>query len=146
MTRRRLILTGLIAIIVVATGLLYIGRVLRGPGAISETRGELLELRIAVDSCQAALAAGQQELLAYNEWLDSLRSRVREFEALDPRGVPADSYSVYIDAFSAYNDSVATWEGRVAELQAERDACADLIAAHNQTQDSLRTLLDQQRR
>jgi len=145
MNRRRVFLLGLLVLLVATTGLVYLTRTLRGPGAIAQTRDELQQLRIAVDSCQAALAAGQQELHAHNEWLDSLRGRVRGMEALDPRGVPADSYSVYIDIFQSYNDSVANWEARVAELQAERDECAAVTAAHNETQDSLRMLLLDQR-
>jgi hypothetical protein len=146
MNRRRIILIGAAILVVAAVGLVSVARTLRQPTAIAVMREQLQELRAATDSCHASLANRQRALLAYNERLDSMRVRVREMEGLHPRGVPADSYPAYMQVFESYNDSAAAWEGRVAELQAERDECAAVTAAHNEAADSLRDLLLEQRR
>jgi hypothetical protein len=145
-TRRKMLLLAATILMIAAGGVISLTRTLRGPGAIAEQREQLQLLRVAVDSCHLALAQGQGELLAYNARLDSMLARVRGMEALHPRGVPADSYSTYMDNFEQYNDSVAAWGDRVESLQAEREACVELTAEHNEAQDSLRTLLLQQRR
>jgi hypothetical protein len=145
MHRRRFLLLLAAAIVIAGAGLLSLGRTLGQPGAIAQTREALQVLRTAVDSCHAALAGNQEELLAYNEYLDSVRTRVRDLEALHPRGVPADSYRLYMQEFQRYNDSVAIWDARVAELTTARDECAVVTTAHNEMLDSLRILLLQQR-
>jgi hypothetical protein len=145
MTQRKLfMITGVIALIA-AAGIVSLARTLQHPGAIAEMRHSVAELRAAVDSCQALLEENQADLLAHNEWLDSMRARVREMETLHPRGVPADSYSIYMEVFGEYNDSVAGWEQRVDVLQAERAECVALTQAHNAALDSLRRLRLQQR-
>jgi hypothetical protein len=144
MRRRRIGILAAAVLLIAAVGLLSVARTLRRPTAIAEQRAVVQELRAATDSCHTALAATQGELLAYSEWLDSVRGRVRDMEGLHPRGVPADSYRVYIEKFHTYNDSAAVWEERVAELQQERDECAATTTAHNAAIDSLRVLLQQQ--
>jgi hypothetical protein len=134
------------AVLLAAIGIVSLARVLRQPGAIAEMRASVQELRAAADSCHALLGTGQEELLAYNAQLDSMRGRVREMEALHPRGVPADSYGIYMDVFRQYNDSVAEWGGRVDLLRAERERCVDVTGRHNAALDSLRRLLAAQRR
>jgi enamine deaminase RidA (YjgF/YER057c/UK114 family) len=145
MHRRRFLVLLTAALVIAAAGVLSIGRSLRQPGAIAQTREALQELRTAVDSCHTAVSDNQQELLTYNAYLDSVRARVRELEALHPRGVPADSYASYMREFSRYNDSVGIWDTRVTELQTAREECAAVTAAHNELLDSLRMLLLQQR-
>ncbi|HSJ23169.1 MAG TPA: hypothetical protein VK929_00695 [Longimicrobiales bacterium] len=144
--RRRYLVLALVTSAIIAAGLLTVARTFRHTGAIEAMREVIADLRTATDSCHAALAGTQGELLAYSDWLDSARTRVRDMEGLDPRGVPADSYAVYMDAFRVYNDSAAAWDARVSELQVERDECAATTAAHNAAIDSLRQLLEQQRR
>jgi hypothetical protein len=143
--KRFMLLVTAVAIIA-AAGVMSLGRTLWQPGAIAQMREQVQELRAAVDSCHLALADNQRELLSYNEYLDSLRSRVRGMESLHPRGVPADSFQVYMEEFRRYNDSAAVWDARVSELQAERDACAEATAAHNIAIDTLRQLLLTQER
>lgn len=143
---RRFLVLALITAVVIVAGLLSVARTLRGPRAIEDMRDVLAELRTATDSCHATLADSQDELLAYSDWLDSARARVRAMEDLHPRGVPADSYAIYMDVFRLYNDSAEMWEVRVAALEAERDACAATTAAHNAAIDSMRRLLEQRRR
>jgi hypothetical protein len=135
-----------VAVLAAAAGIVTIARTLHHPGAIAEMRAEVAGLRAEADSCRAALGVGQQELLSYNEQLDSLRARVREMEALHPRGVPADSYPVYMGVFEQYNDSVAGWDDRVDGLRSERERCIAITERHNVALDSLRRLLAAQRR
>jgi hypothetical protein len=122
-------------------GILTVGRTLQQPGAIAEMRSIVAELRAAADSCTTALDISQSELLEYNERLDSLRLRVRGMETLPPRGVPADSYDIYLRLFGLYNDSAQAWEGRVESLQVERELCREVTDRHNAAVDSLRRLL-----
>jgi enamine deaminase RidA (YjgF/YER057c/UK114 family) len=146
MNRRRFLVAAAVAAVVAVAGLISLARTLRQPGAIAQQREAVQELRAAVDSCHISLADQQEDLLAYNAYLDSVRGRVRGMEGLHPRGVPADSYQVYMQEFRRYNDSAAVWDARVEELKAERAACAATTAAHNMALDSLRQLLMQQRR
>jgi hypothetical protein len=132
----------LAAVLTVALlGILTIGRTLHHPGAIAEMRSMVAELRAAADSCTTALELSQSELLEYNERLDSLRLRVRGMETFLPRGVPADSYDIYLRLFGLYNDSAEAWEGRVESLQMEREQCRAVTDRHNAAVDSLRRLL-----
>jgi chromosome segregation ATPase len=134
------------AVLLAAGGIVSVSRMLQHPGPVEDARAELRQLRAEIDSCQAALDTSQAGLLAYNDQLDSLRGRVREMEALHPRGVPADSYAIYIETFRQYNDSVAGWEQQVETLQETRSDCVSFIAQHNMMLDSLRRLLAAQRR
>jgi hypothetical protein len=134
-----------IAVLAAAAGLVSVARTLQHPGALADMRANMAELRMAVDSCQTVLAAAQSDLLAYTEQIDSLRTRVREMEALHPSGVPADSYDIYLQLFNQHNDSVTGWDARVQELQQERERCIVVTELHNQALDSLRILVRQQR-
>jgi hypothetical protein len=128
-------------LVLAAAGILSIVRTLHEPTSIALLRDSLGVLRTAVDSCRDDLDAAQASLLDYNERLDSLRARVRGMESLPPRGVPADSYGIYMGLFEAYNDSVSAWDARVDGVQARREECLVLTEAHNAIADSLRRLL-----
>jgi hypothetical protein len=131
-----------IAFAAVAIPVLYvIGRANRPPALIPPLRDSLQVLRLAADSCRADLDRGTALLHAYDERIDSLRTRVRRFESLDRRGVPADSYEVYLGAFEQYNDSVAGWTARTDTLRVRLDRCRTLTETHNMIADSLRRLL-----
>jgi hypothetical protein len=101
-------------------------------------------LRAAAAACRSDLDVGTARLAVYDAQLDSLHGRVRAFEALDPRGVPADSYEVYLDAFHQYNDSAAGWSARADTLRARLASCRAVTERHNLLADSLRRLLIQQ--
>jgi hypothetical protein len=130
-----------VAIAVAALGMFTLGRTLRHPGALAEMRGTVATLRAAADSCRAGFDEQQAQLLAYNERLQTMRERVRDLEGLHPRGVPADSYGVYIELFQSYNDSAGQWEARVAAVRAELETCRGKADAHNVALDSLRVLI-----
>lgn len=139
--KRRTLLLLLGAALLAALGIITVARTLSHPNAVSQLRASIAELRAAADSCTVALDASQHELLEYNARLDSMRERVRGMESLPPRGVPADSYDIYLRLFGLYNDSARAWEGRVEALRAERDECRIATDRHNEAVDSLRRLL-----
>lgn len=119
-------------------------RGLRGLGSgdpHAALRATIAELRTQADSCRVDVNSSVGALRAYDQRLDSMRDRVRELEALDQRGVPADSYAIYMTAFTAYNDSAAAWpplEQAVRDLDAD---CRAVAEHHNILTDSLRRLV-----
>lgn len=104
-------------------------------------RDSLSTLRASSDSCRWQVDRQAADLRAYDERLDSMRARVREFEALDRRGVPVDSYRVYMGMFNAYNDSVAAWGPREDTVRALDARCRAIAEEHNLLMDSLRDLV-----
>lgn len=145
MKRRHAVVAGVI-VLVAAAGVLTLGRTLAHPGALAEMRSTVALLRSAADSCRLALEQQHGELLDYNERLGTMRDRVRDLEGLHPRGVPADSYRIYMELFASYNDSAGLWDARVVELRAELETCREMADAHNLALDSLRALLQQSQR
>jgi hypothetical protein len=144
--RRAHLIAAAVLVVVALAGVLTLGRTLRHPSAVAEMRGTVAALRPAADSCRLQLEKTQQELLDYNAQLHALHGRVRGMEQLHPRGVPADSYSVYLELFGLYNDSAGVWDRRVSDLGAEQEACRVRVDAHNVALDSLRALLRESRR
>lgn len=106
-----------------------------------QLRDELRVARVAVDSCRLEVARGEMAFRDHHDRVDSLRERVRGYEALDQRGVPADSYAVYMEVFERYNRSVQAWTQRADTLEAEWEACREIVRAHNVLADSVRTRL-----
>lgn len=104
-------------------------------------RDSLTTLRASSDSCRWQVESEAAALRAYDERLDSMRARVRELEALDRRGVPVDSYRVYMGTFNAYNDSVAAWGPLEDTVRALDARCRAIAEEHNLLMDSLRDLV-----
>jgi hypothetical protein len=146
MKRSRLLLLLAIIGVLVTLGIITTARRLHSPNLIATATEARLQLRVAADSCQQALAERQAALHAFRAGLDSMRGRVTELESLDPRGVPVDSYPVYMQAYEQYNETAGTWDGRVTELQDELARCREIVQAHNEATDTLRRLLDQRQR
>ena len=109
---------------------------------LEELRQELVILRAAADSCRDALAAEEASFQSYRAELDSLRARVRAYEALDPRGVPADSYDAYLALFEEYNRGVLRWDAVSETLQAHWRECRGIAETHNVVADSARRWAD----
>ncbi|HEX2168235.1 MAG TPA: hypothetical protein VHG09_13460 [Longimicrobiales bacterium] len=107
----------------------------------AELRARISALRARADSCQWAVDGRAAELRAYDSRLDSMRERVRELEALDRRGVPVDSYRVYMETFNRYNDSAAAWPPIEDSVRALNDRCRAIAERHNVLADSLRQLV-----
>ena len=106
-----------------------------------DLREEVRDRRLAVDSCRMALSREQADFRAYDDRVDSLRTRVREYEGLHPDGVPADSFEAYMETFGRYNDAIPRWESRAESLRGRWRACRSLTDEHNELVDSLRDLL-----
>lgn len=105
-----------------------------------ELRGSLQLARQAADGCRAALRAEEDRFRAFRLRTDSVKSRIGFLEGLDRRGVPADSYRVYLQAVDSFNAAVPDWSAAADSLAGHRSACEDLIRAHNALADSARVL------
>lgn len=116
-----------------------------GPPSVREraaaVQDSLRGLRAGVDSCRMAVTSEEAGFRRYDERVQELRERVRAYEGLDPRGVPQDSFEVYMDVFERYNEAVPRWKARAESLQAHSERCRRRTQAHNELADSLRTLL-----
>jgi hypothetical protein len=105
-------------------------------------RQEVAELRAAADSCRYALEVEEAGLLTASARLDSLRHVIEYYEGLDPRGVPADSYEVYLDVFNTYNSGVPVQEAAGDTLRGHWQACLEITERHNALADSARGMAE----
>lgn len=110
---------------------------------INALREELYRARVASDRCRSSLRTSEASLLALGQTIDSLRTRVSEFESMVQGGVPGDRYQEYLGVFDQYNDSVAAWEGRERRLRSAETSCRATIEEHNELSDSLQTVLSE---
>lgn len=108
---------------------------------LRDLRDQLYAARVSADSCRNELAYAQRLFQRYDTLVDSLRMNVRDYEAMDSRGVPRDRYDEYLDRFHGYNDSVASWHLKADSLKATQTTCRQLAEAHNVLADSLRRRL-----
>ena len=106
-------------------------------------RQEMADLRMAADSCRQALSGEEARLRASDERLDSLKSLIDYYEGLDPRGVPADSYGVYIEIFNTYNEDIPARAAGGDSLQVHWAACRELTEQHNAIADSAQGLAEE---
>jgi multidrug resistance efflux pump len=106
-------------------------------------RQELAGLRSSADSCRSALESEEARLQASDARFDSLRNLIDYYEGLDPRGVPADSYEVYLDAFNTYNESIPERAAAGDTLKAHWEVCRGITAKHNAIADSARALAEE---
>ena len=106
-------------------------------------RPELASLRQSADSCLAALQREEKSLQENDARLDSLRQRIAFYEGLHPRGVPADSYEVYLEAFKRYNQGIPLQTAAGDSLQADWLACTRIVRRHNAVADSARALAEE---
>lgn len=113
----------------------------RPPDVTAPLRDTVLVLRTAAEACRAELDEGAAGFETFDTRLDSLNERIRELEAMDPRGVPADSYRVYLEAFDQYNDSIPGWSARADTLRARWARCTEVTRSYNALADSLRRLM-----
>lgn len=103
-------------------------------------RARLQAQRWEADSCQAALVREEEALQVRDARLDSLRVEITAYEALDPRGVPADTYEAYINAFETYNSGIPERVAAADSLRAHWAACSEIARQHNALADSARGL------
>lgn len=126
---------------IVVAGMLNIQDNMRTRREIEDLRSRIFLARLAADSCRGSLELAESRFRDFDSAVDTLRSQVRDMEALDPRGVPEERYDEYLQRFQAYNDSVGAWQARVEALQASEEACRTLVVRHNELSDSLRRRL-----
>lgn len=107
----------------------------------SMVQDSLRGLRSSADSCRMALTREEAEFHRFDDRVEELRERVRAYESLNPRGVPQDSFEVYMDVFERYNEAVPRWKARAESLRAHTEACRERAREHNVLTDSLRGLL-----
>jgi hypothetical protein len=140
--------TGLIAAAVIvggallATGAMRLAERQKTATQITALREELYRARVGSDRCRNSLVNSEASLRHLSLTIDSMRSRVDSFEALDGRGVPVRRYEEYLEAFDSYNDSVAAWEVRERRLRTAEVSCRSTIEEHNELSDSLQGILE----
>lgn len=100
------------------------------------------EARRAAEDCTRTLTMAQSAFRAMDARVDTLRMTVRDYEALDPDGVPAARYEDYLGAVDRYNDAVTQWESSADSLRSTEAMCRATIEVHNTLADSARERLD----
>jgi len=105
-----------------------------------DLRPDLQLARQDADSCRSALDVEEDSFRAVVQRTDSMRARIGGFERLDRRGVPVDSYRVYLETIDSFNSSVPDWAAAADSLSVHRDSCEALILRHNVLADSAREL------
>ena len=139
--------TGLAVVgVIVAAGVVFAAwsRILERQDTLREIqrlRDDLYRARVSADRCRSSLQTSEASLRDLGLAIDSMRTRVDSFEALDRRGVPADQYPEYLELFDSYNDSVAVWGEREQRLRDSESSCRETIEAHNAISDTLQTVL-----
>ena len=108
---------------------------------INGLRTELYRARVSADRCRGSLQTSEAALRSLTITIDSLKTLVDDYEAMDRRGVPARQYDEYLGVFDQYNDSVSVWEGRERRLRTAEASCRSTIQGHNALSDSLQTVL-----
>ena len=108
---------------------------------VDRLREGLYRARATAERCQRSIVGGETDLVELGVRLDSLRTRVDSFEALDERGVPQDHYETYLGTFNMYNDTASTWEERERQLRVAEASCRGVILEHNAMSDSLQALI-----
>lgn len=103
-------------------------------------RSQLGAVRAAADSCRTALDEEESRLRASDARFDTLKSMIDYYEGLDPRGVPADSYDIYMAVFNEFNEAIPDREAAGDTLRAHEQACHALIESHNVIADSAMAL------
>jgi chromosome segregation ATPase len=106
-------------------------------------RAHLAALRTASSECVAELSRADAAFRDYNARVDSLRGRIRRYEAMDPFGVPDAQYDAYLEAFGEYNDSVSPWQERADSLEARAESCQEIVARHNALADTARRRMEE---
>jgi hypothetical protein len=102
------------------------------------------EVRLAqaeAERCMEHLAASNLRFQSQRRQTQAFQSRIDALEALDDRGVPADSYDVYLETVERFNASIEGWELRGEALVTTQQRCRALVEDRNVLADSLRRIL-----
>jgi hypothetical protein len=132
------------AVLVTAAGLVSVALRPASPRQLFfGLRDELQAARLDADDCRSALVAEEARFRRLMQRTDSLRLRVGAYERLDRRGVPADSYRVYLETIDSFNAALPDWETASDSLAVHRDSCESLVLKHNLLADSARSLAEE---
>jgi hypothetical protein len=104
-------------------------------------RQEVRAAQAEAEECLAALELARSRFEAQTRQTEALGARIRRLEALDDRGVPADSYDVYLETVERFNASIEGWELRGEAVTEEREECLAVVEDRNLLADSLRRIL-----
>lgn len=143
LTRGFLTMLGVAVAAIVVMAIIDLLRPVPPQERMQALRQQLTELRAASDSCRGALAREEARLRYSDERFEYLRSRIEHYESLDPRGVPADSYDIYMRYFNDYNEGIPARELAGDTLRAHEEACRALIVEHNLIADSALALAEE---
>lgn len=111
---------------------------------IESMRARLLEIRFEVNTCVAVMDFDERAVERRLASTDSLRARIDALEALDPRGIPRDSFPTYMELVDRFNARVAAWDTLGEQARSNREECEVLVERHNALGDSLRAYLIEQ--
>jgi hypothetical protein len=109
---------------------------------INRLQGDLSRARVNSDWCRNSLSVRETSLRQLGLTIDSMRSGVDDFEAMDSRGVPDARFQEYLGLFDRHNDSVAEWDVREGRLREAERTCRTTIEKHNTLTDSLKGVLE----
>lgn len=145
--RPRIVVLAALAVLFLVSAAVGIYELLGRRNTVREVRAlqdSVHAARVSADSCANELAYREMLFRTFHDRVDSIRRVVRDFEKLDPRGVPRERYEEYLRVFEIYNDSVADWERQAEALQAAEEVCRTLILRHNELADSFRARLERE--
>jgi hypothetical protein len=111
-------------------------------GQMELAREQLRAAQDDVERCLAGRDVAEREFTDQQTETQALRARIRRLEGLDARGVPADSYTVYLETVDRFNASVERWGDRGEDLDGIQSACRELIDARNAWSDTFRVRLE----
>ncbi len=108
---------------------------------VESARETLRLLRAEAQACQDELRQEEVGFRSFEGEVGELRARIDALESLDPRGVPGDSYAIYLELVNEFNLVVPDWSTRADSLQSAWEECRAAVDAHNAAADSLVLLL-----
>lgn len=142
--RRKLLWGGALVLVLIYMGSAILERRAQRDSPRAQAEAVREEVRLAqaeAERCMEELAASNLRFQSQTRQTRAFQSRIEALEALDARGVPADSYDIYLDMIDRFNASIEGWEMRGEALERTQQSCRELIEARNVLADSLRRIL-----
>lgn len=110
-------------------------------GQMELAREQVRDAQAGVDRCLEGLGMAEEAFVSQRTETEALRAQIRRLEAMDARGVPADSYVVYLETVDRFNASIERWGSRGDEVGGQYDTCRALIEDRNAKSDTFRVRL-----
>jgi len=137
-------LLALVVLAFLAGGASRLQRIVRANSAVAAAerlREALGGVRARLDACLATRDGSELRFQSLARETRRLRQEVDSIEALDPRGVPEESYDAYLTRVEEYNVAVPEWERQAADLSTLALECDSIAQDHNGRVASLRRFL-----